>query len=94
MCSSSIRVFSAPASPNEVLKLMRAVPKTPECHDQVCITCSDVAIEARVIEMLDDDLARVEIGDEIEVVSVALVDAGPGDSILVHAREAIAKLIK
>ena len=72
---------------------MRVVPKTPEFHDQVCITCSDLAIKARVIEMLDNDLARVEIGDEIEVVSVALVDTRPGDSILVHAREAIAKLV-
>jgi hydrogenase maturation factor len=72
---------------------MCPVPKAQESHDQVCITCSDLAIEARVIEMLDDDLARVEIGDQIEVVSIALVDTQPGDSILVHAREAIAKLI-
>ncbi|MGH9613779.1 MAG: HypC/HybG/HupF family hydrogenase formation chaperone [Bryobacteraceae bacterium] len=71
---------------------MRAGPKTLECHDEACITCSDLAIEAHVIEMLDDGLARVEIGGEIEVVSVALVDAHPGDSILLHAREAIAKL--
>ena len=33
-----------------------------------------------------------EIGDEIEVVSIALVDTQPGDLILVHAGEAIAKL--
>jgi hydrogenase expression/formation protein HypC len=73
--------------------MIRVAPKRPECHDEVCISCSDLAIEARVIEMLDDDFARVKIDDEIEVVSVALVDARPGDSILVHAREAIAKLI-
>jgi hypothetical protein len=72
---------------------MCPVLKAQESHDQVCITCSDLAIEARVIEMLDDDLARVEIGDQIEVVSIALVDTQPGDSILVHAREAIATLI-
>jgi hypothetical protein len=72
---------------------MRVDPKATECHDQMCITCSDLAIKARVTELIDDNLARVEIGDQIEVVSVALVDARPGDEILVHAREAIAKLI-
>jgi hypothetical protein len=41
----------------------------PQCHDEVCITCSDTAEEE---------------------VSVALVSAGIGDTILVHAREAIA----
>jgi hydrogenase expression/formation protein HypC len=71
---------------------MCAVAETPECHDQVCITCSDHAIEARVLEMVDHDLARVGIDDEIKLVSIALVDAQPGDLILIHAGEAIAKL--
>lgn len=71
---------------------MRAVQQPTECHEQVCVTCSDLAVEARVAEILGDDLARVEIGNQIEVVSIALVDAHPGDFILVHAREAIAKL--
>lgn len=71
---------------------MRAAPKVPDCHDQVCITCSDLAIKARVIQLLDDDLARVDAGGDTEVISIALVDAQPGDLILVHAREAIAKL--
>jgi hydrogenase maturation factor len=71
---------------------MRALPKVPECHGEVCITCSDLAIEARVIEVLDDELARVKVGDETEVISVALVDARPGDLVLIHAREAIAKV--
>ncbi len=39
-----------------------------ECYGDVCITCSDTAVE----------------------VSVALVQAQPGDTILVHAKEAIA----
>lgn len=72
--------------------MTRAVPKVPECHDEVCITCSDLAIPARVVEIFDDAFARVEVGGEIEVVSIALIDARPGDFILVHAREAIARL--
>lgn len=62
-----------------------------ECHDDVCITCSDQAVEVTVVRLLEDDLAVVatDAGTE-EEVSVALVRAGVGDTILVHAREAIA----
>ena len=62
----------------------------PECHDEVCVTCSDEAVPVTVIELLPDDLALVETGVSREEVSVALVDAKVGDTILVHAREAIA----
>jgi hydrogenase expression/formation protein HypC len=62
----------------------------PECHDDVCITCSDTAVAVRVIRLLDDELAIVDTGAGEEEVSVALVSAGVGDTILVHAREAIA----
>ncbi|MHB8382543.1 MAG: HypC/HybG/HupF family hydrogenase formation chaperone [Candidatus Binataceae bacterium] len=72
---------------------MSQVLKASECHAELCITCSDLAVEARVIELLGDDLARVAIEDETEVISIALVDARPGDLLLVHAREAIAKII-
>ena len=64
----------------------------PVCHDGVCITCSDTAVEVTVVELLDHELARVETGSGIEEVSVALVEAGVGDRILVHAGEAIARL--
>jgi hydrogenase expression/formation protein HypC len=37
-------------------------------------------------------MAVVEVGQGEETVSVALVSAGVGDTILVHAREAIAVL--
>jgi hydrogenase expression/formation protein HypC len=57
----------------------------------VCITCSDQAVEVVVLELLGDDLARVDTGSGVEEVSVALVDAVVGDRILVHAGEAIAK---
>ena len=62
----------------------------PECHDDVCITCSDTAVEVTVVRLLDDRLALVDGGRGEEEVSVALVEAQPGDTILVHAREAIA----
>ncbi|MGH2731772.1 MAG: HypC/HybG/HupF family hydrogenase formation chaperone [Actinomycetota bacterium] len=64
----------------------------PECHEDVCITCSDQAVTVRVVELLEDDLARVDTGKSVEEVSVALVEARPGDTILVHAKEAIAVL--
>ncbi|MFY9889082.1 MAG: HypC/HybG/HupF family hydrogenase formation chaperone [Streptosporangiaceae bacterium] len=62
----------------------------PECHDEVCITCSDAAVRVTVIRLLDDELALVDTGQGTEEVSVALVTAAVGDRILVHAREAIA----
>jgi hydrogenase maturation factor len=62
----------------------------PECYGDVCITCSDEAVPVRIVELLPDDLARVDTGVSVEEVSVALVDAGVGDTILVHAKEAIA----
>jgi hydrogenase expression/formation protein HypC len=64
----------------------------PECYGDVCITCSDQALEVRIVRLLDDQLAVVDTGSGEETVSVALVSAGVGDTILVHAREAIAKL--
>jgi len=64
--------------------------RIPACHDDVCITCSDSAIEVTVVRLLPDDLAVVDAGDHEEEVSVALVAARPGDRVLVHAREAIA----
>ena len=62
----------------------------PQCYDDVCITCSDEAVSVRVLELLADDLAMVDTGVSHEQVSVALVDARVGDTILVHAKEAIA----
>lgn len=65
-------------------------PVVPECYGDVCITCSDEALPVTIVELLADELARVDTGQSVEVVSVALVDAGVGDVILVHAKEAIA----
>ncbi|WP_340682490.1 HypC/HybG/HupF family hydrogenase formation chaperone [Amycolatopsis coloradensis] len=63
----------------------------PECRDDVCVTCSDSAVSVTVLGLLDDRYAivRTAAGRE-EQVSVALVAAEVGDTILVHAGEAIA----
>jgi len=61
-----------------------------ECHGDVCITCSDTAVQVTVVRLLEDEMAVVDTGAGQETVSVALVSAGVGDTILVHAREAIA----
>jgi hydrogenase expression/formation protein HypC len=63
---------------------------TPECTADVCITCSDMAVQVTVLRLLEDEMAVVDTGAGQETVSVALVSAGVGDTILVHAREAIA----
>jgi hydrogenase expression/formation protein HypC len=65
-------------------------PGGAQCHDEVCITCSDTAVAVRVVRLLDDQMAIVDTGAGEEEVSVALVSATEGDTILVHAREAIA----
>ncbi len=62
----------------------------PDCAGDVCITCSDTAVQVRVVRLVEDQMAVVDTGAGEETVSVALVDAGVGDTILVHAREAIA----
>jgi hydrogenase expression/formation protein HypC len=43
-----------------------------------------------VVRLLEDDLAEVDTGGGREEVSVALVDVRVGDTVLVHAKEAIA----
>jgi hypothetical protein len=60
------------------------------CLDEVCVTCSDTAVAVTVVRLLANDLAIVDTGSGAEEVSVALVAADVGDTILVHAGEAIA----
>jgi hydrogenase maturation factor len=62
----------------------------PQCHDEVCITCSDSAVQVRITELIGSGLAMADTGAGTEEISVALVDARPGDVVLVHAKEAIA----
>lgn len=67
-----------------------SAPGPLPCRDDVCITCSDTAVAVTVTELLDDGLAVVATDAGPEEVSVALVTANVGDTILVHAGEAIA----
>jgi hydrogenase expression/formation protein HypC len=55
-----------------------------------CITCGDVAIPMRVVRTGEDGLADCVTADgQTSQVELALVDAGPGDEVLVHACVAI-----
>ena len=47
-------------------------------------------MQVTVVRLLADEMAVVDTGAGEETVSVALVTAGVGDTILVHASEAIA----
>ena len=53
-------------------------------RDPICITCGDVAIPMRVIRTGEDG--------RTSQVELALVDAGAGDEVLVHACVAIQRL--
>jgi len=66
---------------------------TDHCiSDGHCVTCSDEAVEVTVVELRDGDLALVDTGTALEEVSVAFVDADVGARLLVHAKEAIARV--
>ncbi|GIG87983.1 HypC/HybG/HupF family hydrogenase formation chaperone [Plantactinospora endophytica] len=61
----------------------------PACADEVCLTCGDHAEPGTVLELRPDRLALVQTAAGHEEVSVALVSARVGDTVLVHAKEAI-----
>jgi hydrogenase expression/formation protein HypC len=75
---------------SEPKRRLESGPEASQCGEGVCITCSDTAVQVKVVRLLEDQMAVVEGGAGEETVSVALVMAGVGDTILVHAREAIA----
>ncbi len=81
---------SEPARPGRDALADAATAAVPECYGDVCITCSDTAVEVTIVRLLADGLAVVNTGQGEEEVSVALVQAQAGDTILVHAKEAIA----
>jgi len=60
--------------------------------DGACITCGDQALPGRVVALLEDGMARVDVDGVAEEVSVELIDAGVGDIVLVHAKVAIGSL--
>jgi hydrogenase expression/formation protein HypC len=66
-----------------------ALEDESRCEGPSCVTCSDATVPGRVVELRAGGLALVERPGEMELVSVALVEAGPGDTVLIHAGEAI-----
>ncbi len=57
-----------------------------------CVTCSDEAVPARVID-IDSPNATVEIDGKRERVGIELVEpVEPGDTLLCHAGIALEKL--
>jgi hydrogenase expression/formation protein HypC len=54
------------------------------------VTCSDTAVPVTIVDLLDDNLALVRTAaGTVEQISVAFVTASVGDTVLVHAGEAI-----
>jgi hydrogenase expression/formation protein HypC len=70
----------------------RAMLEAPACYSDVCITCADQAVPVRVVELLEAGMARVDTGASVEEISVELVDAAVGDTLLVHAGVAIGRI--
>jgi D-sedoheptulose 7-phosphate isomerase len=65
-------------------------PTTASRPGATCVTCADEATQATVLDLRGDGLATVDVNGHRQVISVALVDAAPGATVLVHAGEAIA----
>jgi hydrogenase expression/formation protein HypC len=65
-----------------------------DCHSDHCITCGDEGIPMRVLRIDDERglaLCENEAGEQT-TVEVALVEVEQGDSVLVHAGVALARL--
>lgn len=64
------------------------------CHDDVCITCGDIAV-ALVVVWVDGDTACCRDDDgRVEMVAIELVgNVRPGDRVLVHGGVALVNLI-
>ncbi len=72
------------------------VEEIPECHPEVgCITCGDEGVEMRALKV---DAASglavcVDAGGSTSEVDLGIVTGvAPGDSVLVHAGVALARL--
>jgi len=63
------------------------------CHDDVCITCGDIALALAVVSV-DGDTARCRDDEgRVETVAIELVEpVVAGDRVLVHAGVALVKL--
>ena len=62
------------------------------CGSEHCITCGDDGVPMRVVRV-KEDLGLCEDSEGARhTVELALVDAGPGDAVLVHAGVALVTL--
>jgi hydrogenase expression/formation protein HypC len=62
------------------------------CGSDHCITCGDEGLPMKVLRVRDDlALCEDESGNH-HTVELALVDAGAGDQVLVHAGVALVTL--
>jgi hydrogenase maturation factor len=73
---------------------MAVIPNQAPGPSPACLTCADQATVARVTRLLDGAFALVHTDCGDQTVSVALVDVREGDTVLVHAGEAITKLVQ
>jgi hydrogenase maturation factor len=68
-------------------------PPAP-CVDEHCITCSDEGVAMRVVAV--DEGRGLALCEEAagsrSTVEIGLVDAAPGDRLLVHAGTALVRL--
>jgi hydrogenase maturation factor len=68
-------------------------PPAP-CVDDHCITCGDEGVAMRVVAV--DESRGLALCEEAEgsrsTVEIGLVDAAPGDRLLVHAGTALVRL--
>lgn len=65
---------------------------SPEGDEETCITCSDQGMVAEVAAVHEDGRAEVLIGGRLQSIDASLVDARPGDLLLVHAGVAVSLL--
>jgi hydrogenase maturation factor len=61
-------------------------------HDAHCITCGDVAVEMRVLEVRDGLALCEGEGEEREVEIALLEEVVEGDRLLVHADVGLVRL--
>jgi hypothetical protein len=58
-----------------------------------CVTCSDEAPEALVLQVGGDGTALVSIGDRLTEIDVSLVgELAQGDRVLIHGGVALARV--
>lgn len=64
-----------------------------DAADGTCHVCGDVAVSGRILAVdVASRTATVALGAEQATVALDLVDAGPGDDVLVHLGFAIERL--